>query len=307
MDVAALLIGARFAVYATILAAFGIALFGDDRRGDAATDVTAPSGALLATLALTGAVASVAQILAMAASMAGVGISGLDRATLMDLIAASAIGYAWLLRIGALIAVALAALALRRFPKTMRATSFVGATIAVATLAWTGHGAMDDGAIGWFHLMADIVHLLAAGAWLGAIVSLLLLLRPGASGLGQVAHAHQALDRFAVTGTLLVALIIATGVANMWLLVGWSHLMSLGTADYGRLLLLKLALFSAMLGLAAANRFRLTPALGRAVVIGDSVAASAALRRSLVTELTCVVSILALVAWLGTLSPPTSM
>ncbi|MFX6794075.1 copper resistance protein CopD, partial [Acinetobacter baumannii] len=83
----------------------------------------------------------------------------------------------WLLRIGALIAVALAALALRRFPKTMRATSFVGATIAVATLAWTGHGAMDDGAIGWFHLMADIVHLLAAGAWLGAIVSLLLLLR----------------------------------------------------------------------------------------------------------------------------------
>src|SRR3546814_12018793 len=50
--------------------------------------------------------------------------------------------------------------------------------VALTSLAWTGHGAMDQGSIGWVHLSADIVHLLAAGAWIAAILALgTLLLR----------------------------------------------------------------------------------------------------------------------------------
>jgi putative copper export protein len=53
----------------------------------------------------------------------------------------------------------------------------------------------------------------------------------------------------------------------------------IGTA-YGWVLLLKAALFAALLGLAAINRFRLTPALGRQ----DAQTARGALMRTIAAE-----------------------
>jgi putative copper export protein len=50
--------------------------------------------------------------------------------------------------------------------------SVIASAVALATLAWTGHGAMDEGAKGWAHLLADILHLLAAGAWSGRCLAL---------------------------------------------------------------------------------------------------------------------------------------
>jgi putative copper resistance protein D len=70
-------------------------------------------------------------------------------------------------------------------------------------------------------------------------------------------------------------------------------------------LLVKLFLFALMLGLAAANRYRLTPALSR--VMTDSAGAAAplsALRASVVAETGLGLAVLACVAWLGTLPPP---
>jgi putative copper resistance protein D len=66
----------------------------------------------------------------------------------------------------------------------------------------------------------------------------------------------------------------------------------------------KLLLFAAMLGLAALNRFHLTPALALA---GDQPPSFATLRLSLTIEAGAATAILALVAWLGTLEPPMSM
>jgi putative copper resistance protein D len=62
-----------------------------------------------------------------------------------------------------------------------------------------------------------------------------------------------------------------------------------------------------MLGLAAANRFRLTPALERVIGTGDTKSAIGALRKSLAIETGAAIAILALVGWLGTLEPPNSM
>src|SRR3546814_1764463 len=36
---------------------------------------------------------------------------------------------------------------------------------------WSGHGAAGEGNAGWVQLAADLVHLLAAGAWLSAIAA----------------------------------------------------------------------------------------------------------------------------------------
>ena len=100
--------------------------------------------------------------------------------------------------------------------------------------------------------------------------------------------------------------LIATGLVNAWLLVGPSAVGGLVTTLYGRLLLAKLALFAAMLGLAALNRYRLTPAFNRAIAADDPAGALRALRLSLAVETGCAGTILAIVAWIGTLEPPVS-
>lgn len=307
MDAGLLVVGLRGAVYAALLSAFGLAAFGmlpaqPAERG-IATLLRLP--ALLVGLAAAGLVASAVQIAAMAAAMAGVAVLDLDRQTLIDLIAGTAVGYAWLARMAALVLLGLAAIFLPRRPAAMLGLAVASSGIAVATLAWTGHGAMDEGGRGWIHLGADVIHLLAAGGWLGAIAALLLLLRPSvAADPSNLAIAHRGLERFSSVGTLLVGLILVTGIVNSWLIVGPAHISDLPASLYGQLLLAKVMLFAAMLGLAAANRFRLVPALETAITAGDHRRALAAMRRSLVLEIACAMIILALVAWLGTLEPP---
>ena len=46
----------------------------------------------------------------------------------------------------------------------------------LGSLAWAGHGGATPGRPGDLHLTADILHLLAAGAWVGSLVPLALLL-----------------------------------------------------------------------------------------------------------------------------------
>jgi putative copper resistance protein D len=72
---------------------------------------------------------------------------------------------------------------------------------------------------------------------------------------------------------------------------------------YGWLLLAKLTLFGAMLLLAAANRWQLTPRLEAAAYGGDAAAALRHLRLSLLVETGLAILILGLVAALGTLDP----
>ena len=94
-----------------------------------------------------------------------------------------------------------------------------------------------------------------------------------------------------------------TDIINSLSLMGLPHPYALFASRYGQLLLIKLALFAAMLVLAGANRWRLTPALGAAIANGNPAPALRGLRQSLVLETSTVLTILAVVAWLGTLEP----
>ncbi|WP_247301928.1 hypothetical protein [Bradyrhizobium sp. 48] len=51
----------------------------------------------------------------------------------------------------------------------------VAALCLTATLAWTGHAGSTLGAEGNLHLASDALHLVAAAAWIGGLVSLILL------------------------------------------------------------------------------------------------------------------------------------
>ncbi|WP_374944640.1 copper homeostasis membrane protein CopD [Sphingomonas sp.] len=298
------MIAVRFALYGALGGSFGLSAFSIyGLRAGERRDALALKLWLIGS-AVVGLLLSAVALPLLAASMAGRPPWPIDRDAIGMLLSGSATGAAWEARMWALIVVLVAAGRASRLGLVALASG-----IALATLAWTGHGAMDEGAIGWVHRIADILHLLAAGAWVGALLGLILLAaRPlRRADAAHLALTHRAIHGFGMVGTIIVTILVITGLINAWLLVGPGNVAALGMTLYGKLLLAKLALFAAMLGLAALNRFRLTPRFEASIAAADHRGALGALRRSLAVETACIVAILALVAWLGTLEPPMSV
>lgn len=295
-----LIVAVRLGLYVTIGAVFGISLFALYGLPVAGLRVL-PLRAIVGFGAGVGLGLSLLGFAALAAGMAATPLAALKADDLRAMIGMEGIGRAWEARTLALAAlIALAALV-----RSRRATAWAGAllgAVALGSLAWNGHGVATEGQFGNVHLVADIAHLLAAGAWLGALGALAIVLGRTREQASDVDAAHRALAGFSVAGTAIVATVVITGLTNSWALVGPDHVLGLTDTLYGRLLLAKLVLFAAMLGLAALNRFHLTPALEGAA--HDPRAAIRSLRRSLAFETAAALTILALVAWLGTLMPP---
>ncbi len=306
------MIGIRFALYASLMLLFGMPLFalyalkGEER----AHGQMLPFRGLAIGLALLATGLSALSLVMMTASMAGVPLLETDSASVSMMISETPMGHAWVARMAALLLTVSCAVAIGgRRSSTWLALVSIGSAIALGSLAWTGHGAASEGTAGTRQLIADIVHLLAAGAWIGALAALASILFRASAAMtnDRLRITHRALDRFSVIGTVVVALIVVSGLVNSYMLVGPAHILSLPSTLYGQLLMAKLALFGVMLGLAAANRFRHTPTLDRAIDRNETSKAVAALRRSLIFEMGAALTILGLVAWLGTLQPPMAM
>jgi len=238
--------------------------------------------------------------------MAGDPAAASDPELLRSVLLESAVGYAILARFGAALTAAAATLVLRPGRPLWLVLASSGG-VALASFAWTGHGAADEGGAGLIHLAADLVHLLGAGVWLGALAAFALLLRvPGSLTRDEASDLHDALRRFACVGSAAVAAIVASGLVNSWFLVGPNGLPSFLQTTYGWLLCGKLALFAAMLALAARNRFAHTPSLAEGLDRRDSLPALHALRTSVGVEMALGVLVLAAVSWLGITPPPSA-
>ncbi|WP_454886320.1 copper homeostasis membrane protein CopD [Sphingomonas oryzagri] len=300
-------VAARLGLYLTLAVVLGLPCFSLWTRRDARRRSAVPVARIVGVAALLAIALSAFQLIALAASMSGTPLKEVDRATIAMLLESGAMALAWKIRVGALLVVLIASTLAKPMPNLSRILSVSSGGMALATMAWFGHGAVHAGMAGWVHLVADIAHLWAAGIWAGALVSLswMLLSPPAGEGCHHAALCEQALADFAGLGTAIVLTLVATGLVNAWFLIGVDHIRDLASDPYGRLLLFKLALFGVMLLLAASNRYRLTPALGRALAGGGSPARSLGrLRVSLLTETVVMALILGLVAWFGTLSPP---
>lgn len=277
------LLAARALSYAALLFAAGVPLYMlVAGRALVSGRRTLPVVAVLALIAIA---ASAWGMMESVASMLAVPVGEVDLATLKSILAATPLGLVFAIRGAALL---LAAFAAARRKCGMAAIS---ASIALATNAWTGHAGATEGGLGTLHRLSDIVHLLAAAMWLGALVIFLGALL-GRSNRDAVVRN---LAGFAATGTVLVLLLLATGIVNMIAIAGWPPAL---TSGWALLLMAKLGLFAAMLGFAALNRWRLAPALA-----ADSPGADRALRRSLGAETAAGFTVLLVVALLGTLSP----
>src|ERR1700722_1910862 len=189
-----------------------------------------------------------------------------------------------------------------------RASSWLGLIASaafVAALAWAGHGAAAED-VPWdaVHLPADLLHLIASGAWLGALPPLALFLVAARRGDRPewLEAARVATSRFSTLGVTCVATLTVTGLVNTWFLAG-SIPALIGTL-YGQLLLVKVALFVVMVAIAHVNRNRLAPYLER-IASEANVKARAVgrLGRNALIEATLGFLVLAIVGIIGVLPP----
>jgi putative copper resistance protein D len=301
--VEAALVLVRLVAFVSGVALFGAPLFVlySGPAGEVAPRRLKP---LLIGAAALAAIAAGASLVLQTGEMAGDPAAGLDPATLRDVITGGGFGASILVRAGAALLAVAMLLARPAAGRLWSLTAALGA-VGLAALAWAGHGAADEGPAGLLHASADVAHLLAAGAWLGALLVLILLMAARTPGAAELKALHRALSGFSGVGSIIVAVIVASGLVNSWFLIGRDHLRDFAASLWGQLLLVKLALFAAMLVFAALNRFRLTPRL-EAALAGDPRAALSALRRSVALESAAGLTVLALVAGLGVLAPPAS-
>jgi putative copper resistance protein D len=179
-----------------------------------------------------------------------------------------------------------------------------GALLGAAALGLTalaGHAAaVEPGTRA--AVTSDVVHLLASGVWIGALLPVAALARAASDPAGADARPHAVLAarRFSRVALASVLVLAATGVANAAAHVG--GVVPLVGTLYGRLLVLKLGLMVPLLGIAAVNRRRLLPSLSAdAETIGRP--AMRRLARFLSVEAVVALAVLAVVATM-TIVPP---
>lgn len=307
------LIGIRFALYADLMLIAGLAAFPLYALTRNERLEVQPMAAICRAerwLCAGGLFLSALGMGVLAASMHGVGLFSLEFQPFWDLVRETDIGMAWIYRSAALLLALAAAIWMPRWPTPTAAILVAAGSVAVATLAWSGHAGATEGMAGIIHRVSDISHMIAAAIWIGAIGAFLLLISPQRMREWPNGHrvAARSMDQFSRIGTICVLFIAATGLINGQFIVGITNIARALGAPYGQLLLAKLALFGLMLALAAANRWHLTPVFAAAVAHGetegiDPEAALAAMRRSLLIEASAALAILALVAWFATLEP----
>jgi putative copper resistance protein D len=173
----------------------------------------------------------------------------------------------------------------------------------VAAIAWAGHAGSTLGEMGLLHLTADALHLIASAAWIGGLVAFALLLATARRYRHEASAqlARDATQRFSVLGIASVATVLGSGIVNAWILVGSVN--GLIATQYGRLLVLKMALFAGMLAFAAVNRFWLTPRLALPLGSAAQLHALRWLTRNSMIEIALALMIFAIVGVLGTWHP----
>jgi putative copper resistance protein D len=221
-------------------------------------------------------------------------------------------GRLWTWRLGLMFLFTIANLFARRKCRTFlwssRAWQYAGLIIAITLLAsitWAGHAGATIGAGRPIHLTVDSAHLIAAGLWPGGLLPLtLLLVRASRSREPSLLLASGAITRrFSAVSLLVVGALAATGLTNSYFLVG--SLPALVTTTYGRLLVMKLFLFSIMIGFGACNLLRFKPQL--ALANEQNARQPDALRklmRNVIAELCIGILIVLIVGALGATPPP---
>nr|WP_281494012.1 CopD family protein [Jannaschia sp. S6380] len=267
--------------YAAALIAMGGPLFLAVFRS-APPDVRRIARKLAVIAALIGLAVLALRFGIRAARISGMGLSGATDTMMLGFVWDSPLGTAALWRgAGELLIVAVL------IEGTIGMTaSLLGALLIAMSYAFVGHSLGDPR---WILAGLLVTHLLAAAFWVGSLAP---LHRAAAKGENAAL-----LHRFGTIASGTVAILVIVGVSFAWLMIG-SPTGLFGTA-YGWTLIIKIAVVTGLLGLAARNKLRLVPALA-----SGAPSASARLRRSIRMEIIIVALILLATATLTSITTP---
>jgi copper transport protein len=155
---------------------------------------------------------------------------------------------------------------------------------------------------------ADVVHVVAMSAWLGGLIFLLAAVPVATRALEPADRTRllaATLQRFSPLALAAVIALALTGTVQA--LVEVRHLDALVHTAFGRAVLVKIVLLSALIALGAVNRQRVVPALRRLAATGAAPGgAGRLLRRTLRTEVLLIVAVLAVTGALTGYAPPTA-
>jgi putative copper export protein len=178
-----------------------------------------------------------------------------------------------------------------RSARLFRVLALVGVSLTLLPFLLTGHTSVHPLRALLAPLLA--IHVLVIAFWFGALAPLyVVMVRESA------AVATQTLRAFSAYATWLVPLILVAGMALAFVLLPGIAVMR---QPYGVLLLVKLAGFAALMGLAALNRSRLVPALS---LPARREYAARMLRWSLAAEIGLLCAVLSVTAVLTTFYSP---
>ena len=221
---------------------------------DVEADVRRRLLTVVAGLAGSLALASLAGILLQGAEASGLGFSAAGQWGVVQAVLETRFGQVWLAR--AVLAAVLAGLALAASSRKRDWTLDAALVLCIAlviTPAASGH-ANTSGALAF---VMDVVHVQAASIWIGGLAFVLLALyltRPDRWRL-----AETAVPRFSTLAVVSVAALLVAGIVNGYLQIrSWNGLWD---TTYGRLLLAKVALFLPIVALGAYNNRRAVPRL----------------------------------------------
>jgi copper transport protein len=246
-----------------------------------------------------------AAAMGLACALAGIGLQGalgagvgLDRvfdASIVEGSLDTRAGEAWAIRAGAwLVVLILVVTAPRRPQRWLVAIAGVGVAGIAVSMPLAGHAETHSPA--GLLVTTDLLHLLAAGVWLGGLVAVIALhwpLRGAAAAEGAVA-ATAAFSRVALPAMLVL---VAAGILQGWIYLG--SLTEIVSGTYAIALLSKLVLVAAIAALATRGR--------RALARPAGATASASLRRVMRAEVAMAVLVLAATAVLVRAAPPASV
>ena len=281
------LIACRFLHFSAAMLLFGSSAFArfvlpPAKRDRSGARASWPNMSLVLVLALSGL-----GWFALEAGNAGSGWpDAANPAMWAALAGATSFGQVWVWHL-AISAVLLIALLLPR--EIGRSALLSGSAALLISLGLVGHAAMQQGTVGWEHRINHMLHLLAAGFWVGALPPLIVSLLALRSSQRRD-EAAVALARFSGLGHAAVAVTLVTGIINTGLTLG--GLPTDFSSPYQALLALKIVLVAVMVSVALLNRYVLTPRLAiRGLVIGTG------------TELLLGAVIIALVSAFATYDP----
>ena len=238
------------------------------------------------TAAMVLGLVVLARLYAQSYAMHGSARAAINLALLGTLLTHTVWGWGWLLQavsvIGAIVGFTKAHRAREDNGRREHRVIWAATAMAVVALAFTpalsGHAVSTPGWQG-LPILADGLHVLGAGGWLGSLLFVLVIGIPAALQLPDAQRGimvAELVNAFSPVALVCAGLAATTGVFAAWLHLG--TIPALWTTHYGRVLLLKLGVLSVVAGTGAYNWLTVKPRLGDTAAVPH-------LRRSATLEL----------------------